>query len=115
MHKKKSLCNISKNSFISRDYLMALGSVINFIESVENNEPSRVRHLARRGFLHREIPRYEVYFSSKRYDNVVNDLNKDSVAKINSIVRTINAYRVDGILEFDLIKQLLLKIIKLID
>jgi hypothetical protein len=115
MTNTKEVSNLSKNSYISRDYILALGSVINFIESIDNNEPSRTRHLAKRSFLHREIPHYEMYFSSENFNDVVNDANKESVDKINSVVDAINFYRLEGTVEFEVIQPLVLKIIKLID
>jgi hypothetical protein len=89
--------------------------VINFIESIENDEPSRTRHLAKRSFLHREVPRYEVYFSSENFNNVINDANKESVSEINSIVDTINSSRLEGVVEYEVIQPLVLKIINLIN
>jgi hypothetical protein len=112
---KKEILNVSKNSNISRDYILALGSVINFIESIENDEPSRTRHLAKRSFLHREVPRYEVYFSSENFNNVINDANKESVSEINSIVDTINSSRLEGVVEYEVIQPLVSKIINLIN
>jgi len=112
---KKEVPNISKNSNVSRDYIMALGSVINFIEGIESDEPSRTRHLAKRSFLHREIPHYEMYFSSENFNNIINDANKDNVNQINSVVDTINSYRLEGIVDYEIIKPLVSKITNLID
>jgi len=112
---KKEVPNISKNSNVSRDYIMALGSVINFIEGTESDEPSRTRHLAKRSFLHREIPHYEMYFSSENFNNIINDANKDNVNQINSVVDTINSYRLEGIVDYEIIKPLVSKITNLID
>jgi|SaaInlStandDraft_6_1057023.scaffolds.fasta_scaffold324292_1 hypothetical protein len=112
---KKEIPNVLKNSEISRDYILALGSVINFIESIENDEPSRTRHLAKRSFLHREVPYYEAYFSSENFNNIINDENKESISEINSIVDTINSCRLEGIVEYEAIQPLVLRIINLIN
>jgi hypothetical protein len=79
--------------------------VINFIESIENDEPSRTRHLAKRSFLHREVPYYEAYFN--------NDANKENVSEINSIVDTINSCRLEGVVEYEVIQPLVFRIINL--
>jgi hypothetical protein len=56
-----------------------------------------------------------MYFSSENFNDVVNDANKESVDKINSVVDAINFYRLEGTVEFEVIQPLVLKIIKLID
>lgn len=111
---KKEIPNVSKNGNISRDYILALGSVINFIESIENDEPSRTRHLAKRSFLHREVPYYEAYFSSENFNNVINDENEENIREINSIVDTINSCRLEGVVEYEVIQPLVFRIINLI-
>jgi len=112
---KKEAPNVSKKSNISRDYIMALGSVINFIESIEDNEPPRTRHLAKRSFLHREVLHYEMYFDGGSFNDVINDINKERVSEINSIVDAINSYRLQGVVEYEVIQPLVSKIINLID
>lgn len=110
---KKDFLDTSNGS-VNKDYILALGSAINFIESIEDGEPSRTRHLAKRSFLHREIPHYEVYFGDERFSDVVNDENRAVVKEINSIVDTINSCRLKGVVDYDVIQPLVLRIINLI-
>jgi|APSaa5957512535_1039671.scaffolds.fasta_scaffold300360_2 hypothetical protein len=108
------ISNISTKSGLSRDYSLALGSVINLLESIEDNESSRTMHLAKRSFLHRELPYYEDFFSKERYMNVITDKNKADMKKINNTIDIINSYRLKGIIEYKEIKPLISKIIDLI-
>jgi hypothetical protein len=111
---KQEIKNTSPISQLSRDYFLALGSMINLIESIDNNEPTRTRYLARRSFLHREVQHYDDFFNSNKYNVVINPSNKDSVDKINSIVDSINAYRLEGGTEYEVLQPLLSKITKII-
>jgi len=112
---KQEIKNTSPISQLSRDYSMALGSLINLIESIENNEPTRTRHLARRSFLHREIQHYDDFFNSDKYTAAITPSNKDAVAEINIIVDTINSYRIEGVTEYDILQPLLSKIFEIIN
>ena len=74
---KMKLSNISKKSGLSREYLVALGAVINYLESVEEKSQSRVRYMTKRAFMHRVVVHYEVYFDNDKYIDVVNNNTHD--------------------------------------
>lgn len=78
-------------------YILALGSVINLLESIENDEPSRVVHLAKRSFLHRRIPYCDDF-------DITTD--QDAIKEINAIVDSINQNRINGTVEYDVLKPL---------
>jgi len=115
MSSKIDLPELSKSSHLSRQYLLVLGGVINYLEAVEEQAPSRVRYLAKRTFVHREIPYYDVYFSSNKYSGVITSDNRDTIYQINHAVDQINSYRTSDSIDHDAVQCLVDKIVKLID
>jgi hypothetical protein len=91
----------NKHSKNNSDYLLALGSMINLLESLENNESSRVMHLAKRSFLHREIPYYDKYLDINKSNK-----NETQINEINSIINSINKNRLNGVTEYKTLKPL---------
>ena len=90
---KKNVPNICQNSNVSYDYNLAFGSLTNYLERVDSDDPPRTRYLAMRAFFHRVIPRYEEFFDPEEYDNVINDQNRVVVEKINNTVNQLNELR----------------------
>ena len=115
MNSKPKPPEISENSHLSRDYMLALGGLVNYLEAIEDQEPSRVRYLAKRTFLHREIPHYDVYFSSDRFVDVVTPKNQVVVVQINQKIDQINEYRTKQVLDHQDLRDLLDEVVKLID
>lgn len=85
--------NISTESGISRDYIIAFGSLDNFLRRVDKDEPPRLRHLAKRAFLQRRIQKYREYFEWIESEKLITDQNKEAVQKLDTIVDQINKMR----------------------
>jgi hypothetical protein len=111
---KKNIPNICPHSGISYDYRLAFGSLTNYLERVSEGDPARTRHLAKRTFLHRHIPKYEEYFDSREYDNVINDQNHALIEQLNGIVEELNELRTQEIVDFDVLNALRMKLLGLI-
>jgi len=114
MDNQSELPEISESSCLSRDYMLALGGLVNYLEAIEDQESSRVRYLAKRTFLHREIPHYDAYFSGEKYADVVTPKNQNVIEKINRKVDQINGFRVSQELDHQALRSLLNEIITLI-
>ncbi|MBT4079561.1 MAG: hypothetical protein HOL17_06335 [Gammaproteobacteria bacterium] len=115
MNNRIPVPDLSETTLLSRSYLLALGGVMNYLESIEERASSRVRYLAKRTFLHREVPHYDVYFSEGKYLNVVVLENQVAIEQVNNIVDEINSNRSDGNIDYDVIYPLVNQIIQLID
>ena len=98
--------NICPVSRVSRDFRLAYGNLINYLERVEANELPRTRFLAKRSFLHRQIPRYEEYFSPEKYDGVITHENIVVIAGINQLVDRLNALREGDITDYETLAPL---------
>jgi len=85
--------------------IVSLGSLINLIESYENKENSRVLHLAKRSFLHREIT----------LDNSILSKDKSKQVKMEEILNKINSLRLEGETSYDILNPLFRELVKLID
>ena len=92
-HVKTPVPNICPESGVSRDFRLAYGNLVNYLERVEASDTPRTRFLSKRSLLHRPIPRYEAYFSSEKYDGVITHKNAVVVARINELVDRLNALR----------------------
>jgi hypothetical protein len=103
---KKDVPNICSKSNVSLDFSLAFGSLTNYLERVDAEDPPRTRHLAMRTFFHRVIPRYEEFFDPEEYDNVVNNQNSAVVEKINNIVDKLNELRSQKISDFEVLHPL---------
>ena len=90
---KKNVSNIQPESGLSKDFKLAFGNLSNYLERIRDDESARTRHLAKRAFLHRQIPRYEEFFDEEKFLNVVNEKNRIYVTKINSYVDELNDWR----------------------
>lgn len=111
---KKAVPNLSTATGVSHDFRIAFGNLSNYLERIRDNDPPRTRHLAKRAFLHRTIPRYEEYFSPETYANVQTESNREVVAKINAVIDTINELRKDEVVDYDRLypfEQALLRLI----
>lgn len=98
---KKPVPNLSPVTGVSYDYRIAFGSLSNYLEKIRDNDTPRTRHMARRAFLHRAIPRYEEYFDSATYRDVITDRNRVTVSQINAIIDTINELRKASVTNYD--------------
>ena len=85
--------NIVKESGISRDYIIAFGSLDNYLRRIKMDEPPRLRYLAKRAFLQREFRKYKDYFNQIGESQLVNDQNKEAIERLNAIVDELNKMR----------------------
>jgi len=111
---KKEIPNICGRSGVSCDYRLAFGNLTNYLERVAEEAPARTRHLAKRAFLHRPVPKYEEYFDSREYGNIINNQNRSVIEQMNDIVEKLNVLRTQGIIDFDVLNALRMKLMKLI-
>jgi len=112
---KITVPELSEGSQLSKGYLLALGSVLNYLEAVEEREPSRVRYMAKRSFLHREVPYYDSYFNDNKYMDVITLENQEAILKINHIVDKMNEHRVSGEADYDFLRNQVDEIVTLIN
>jgi hypothetical protein len=111
---KKDVPNICKNSNVSSDYIIAFGSLTNYLERIVEDDPPRTRHLAQRAFFRRLIPKYEEYFNPEEFKDVINSRNKEVVDKINRSVDKLNVLRAQKISDFEVLSTLNKRMVKLI-
>lgn len=111
---KKPVPNLCSTTGVSHDYRIAFGNLSNYLERVRDNDSPRTRHLAKRAFLHRAIPRYEEHFDSEVYADVITDLNREIVAKINAIVDTVSELRKANVIDYDRLHPLEQELLSLI-
>jgi hypothetical protein len=111
---KKNVPNICLGSKVSNDYFVAFGGLTNYLERVADDDPPRTRHLAFRAFLHRVIPKYEEYFSSEEFNDVINSQNGATVEKINSIVQKLNELRSQKTSDCEVLQPLRIALVDLI-
>ncbi len=111
---KKPVPNLSSTTGVSHDYRIAFGNLSNYLERVRDNDPPRTRHLAKRAFLHRAIPRYEEYFDPESYSDVITDANRETVSRINAVVSAINELRHAEIIDYDQLHPLEQELLSLI-
>ncbi|MBT3175225.1 MAG: hypothetical protein HN336_10295 [Lentimicrobiaceae bacterium] len=109
------LPELSEKSGLSRKYLIALGSVMNYIEAVEEEAPSRVRYMTKRTFMHRVVLYYDIYFNEDKYIDVVTESTSDAVLKINSYVDKINALRESEQLDHEELRNMVDEIVRIIN
>lgn len=93
MGSRKKVPNLSSKG-ISTDYRIALGSLTNYLEKIdEEGATPRTRFLARRAFLNRKIPRYDEVFKPSEYEEVITPENQLIVSEIGISIDEINALR----------------------
>lgn len=98
--KKKIVENIQPQYGLSRDFKLAYGNLSNYLERIRDRDSARTRHLAKRAFIHRQIPRYDEFFNEDTYLNVITEKNKIYVYKINSYIERLNLIRLSETLDF---------------
>ena len=111
---KKDVPNICTNSNVSSDYILAFGSLTNYLERVAEDDPPRTRHLAQRAFFRRLIPKYEEYFNPEEFKDVINSRNKEVVDKINKSVDKLNVLRAQKVTDFEVLSPIRKSLVKLI-
>lgn len=102
----KKVPNITRAG-VSSDYLKALGTVDNCVRRVINNEGHRLVKLATRAFLGRRIIPYREYFNEEEYEAVVHEKNGEAVAKLDVITEKLNHMRGEGVVNQEILAQLL--------
>ena len=92
---------ISPVNGISYDFRLAYGNLTNYLERIEANEAPRTRFLAKRSFLHRPIPRYGEYFNPEKYNGVITDTNRETIARIDLLIDRLNKLRENEITDYE--------------
>ena len=92
----KQIPNILENTGISRDYLIAWGSIDNYIRRIEKKEELRWIKLATNAYFNRPILKYEEYFNSKEYEQIITNKNRERVKTLDELVENINKMRENG-------------------
>ena len=110
----KKIPNIIPSTGISTDFRRAFGNLTNYMERIRENDPPRTRHLAKRSFLHRSIPRYEEFFDPSLYEDVITEFNRDTVEKLNLVIDSVNQARKENLKEDPRLPDLEKELIKLI-
>lgn len=103
---KLPIQNLSYKTHISLDFRLAYGNLNNYIESIEEGDSPRSRHLAKRTFLHRNILHYEEYFSQEKYENVITDDNRQDIERMNQLVDQLNECRKKEITDYSVLSPL---------
>lgn len=100
MTEKKVVPNIHPKSGLSMDYRVALGTLHNFLERVEekqkgynDDKANRTLFLAKRSLISRRILHYDEHFNQDEYSNVIIHKNRVSVEAINGLVDRLNERR----------------------
>ena len=105
----KQVPNILENTGISRDYILAFGSVDNYIRRIEKNEELRWIKLAANAYLNRPILKYEEYFKDIEYEQVITNENRERVKELNELVKNINKMRENGQKDYEKLSVLFKK------
>lgn len=91
-----SIPNVCESSGVSRDYLLTFGSLDNYLRRIQKEEPPRLRLLAKRAFLHREIKKYADVFCHIPAVELLTEGNKTVVQQLDALVDRLNAMRKEG-------------------
>lgn len=92
MENIKEIPEVSSSSQLSRQYLLAMGSVAHYLKQVEEYHeshqtaeplPPRWLNLAERSLLHRPILKYQDYFSSVEFKHP--SYNSEAQARLKSL------------------------------
>src|SRR3989344_6090754 len=89
----RQIPNILENTGISRDYILAFGSVDNYIRRIEKKEELRWRRLAENTYFNRPILKYEEYFNNSEYEQVITNKNHERIKNLDELVGEINKMR----------------------
>ena len=89
----KQIPNILENTGISRDYILAFGSIDNYIRRIEKKEELRWIRLAENAFLNRPILKYAEYFNHAEYESTITDKNQERIKNLDGLVEEINKMR----------------------
>lgn len=91
----KRIGNIVPESGLSMDYMLALGPVSHYLERVEQMHdqglPQRWLHLAERTLSMKPVLKYEQFFGSEEYGEVVTEANREVVKHLDELVGEINS------------------------
>jgi hypothetical protein len=98
--------NISTESGISKDYLLAFGSLDNFLRRIDKDEPPRLKHLSKRAFLQRRIQKYKEYFNEIESNQLIIEQNTEAIQKLDIIVDQLNKMREQGNIDYAKLSQL---------
>ena len=89
----RQIPNILENTGISRDYILAFGSIDNYIRRIEKKEGLRWIRLAENAYFNRPILKYEEYFNRSEYEQVITDKNHEKIKNLDELVEEINKMR----------------------
>ena len=89
----RQIPNILENTGISRDYILAFGSIDNYIRRIEKKEGLRWIRLAENAYFNRPILKYEEYFNHSEYEQVITDKNHEKIKNLDELVEEINKMR----------------------
>lgn len=91
---KKRIPNVGKFG-LGQNYKKAFSAIHYYLECITEGSNARTKYLAKRSFLHRKILKYEEYYPSSEYENVITEINSDHIEKLNQLVDKLNFLRVD--------------------
>lgn len=91
---------------LKRDYLLAFGSLDNYVRRIKNDEPPRLKNLARRAFLHRAFKKYTDFFSNIPPEQLITNQNRGEIEKIDAIVDQLNMLREQGDVDYEILAPL---------
>lgn len=98
-HQTKEIPEISSLSLLSRQYLLAMGSVGHYIKQIEQYHeshqtddplPPRWLHLAERSLLHRPILKYLEYFKPEEFHHP--HYNEEVLARIKALDELVDSF-----------------------
>ena len=110
----KQIPNISEKTGISRDHILAFGSIDNYIRRIEKKEELRWRRLAENAYFNRLIIKYAEYFNHSEYEQVITDKNRERVKNLDELVEEINKMRENKQKDYEKLSVLWKKANKLI-
>jgi hypothetical protein len=91
--------NIYEETGLSRNYRLAVGSFIGYLEAIEQGIRGRPLVLQKRSLALSPIRRYEEQFDG--YEKVITNENRGNVEKLNSLVDKLNEMRDEGKIKRD--------------
>lgn len=92
----RQIPNILENTGISKDYVLAFGSIDNYLKRIKKGEGPRWIKLAVNVYLNRPILKYGEYFNSEEYEQVITNKNHERVKALDEIAENINKMRENG-------------------
>lgn len=110
----KEVQNISEKSGVSKEYMLAFGTLDNYLRRVDKKEEPRWVNLAKNAFLHRPILKYSEYFPPAEYGDVITEKNKETIKKLNNIVDELNKMRENNQTDYEKLSPIWEKVNQLI-